>query len=702
MPDALIGPPAAWLAGLTSDQRAAVDHDGPALLIVAGAGTGKTRALVSRLARLVADGADPDRIMLLTFSRRAAAEMVRRLAPMAGPDVAARVTAGTFHSVAHRLLHRHGDRLGLAGGFSVVDPGDAADLMQLGRQELTAGREDRSRRLPRKETLASVYSRVANSQVPLREVLRAHFPWVAEHESDVAAVFGWYAARKEADRLLDFDDLLLYWRHAMADPVVGPALASGWTHVLVDEYQDTNLLQADIVRALHTHGTAVTAVGDDAQAIYGFRAASVTNMLRFPEEYPGGTVLRLEQNHRSVQPILDLANAVLAEATEGYAKRLWTDKEGGRRPVLATCPDEGAEAAAVADSILELHEAGLRLRDQAVLFRTSSHSALLEVELRRRRVPFIKFGGLRFLEAAHVRDLVAALRVLDNPRDELAWFRLLQLLDGVGPATARRVMGRLGVTGSVTAEPAVAGPEEPEPAAGDPLVRLATPEAGLPAAARQDAAGLAAALADCRDGHLEVGAQVDRLRLGLTPLIERRYESAEMRLRDLSALAAVAGSYRSRSRMTAELTLDPPASTGDLAGDPLLDEDYVTLSTVHSAKGGEWRAVHLIHAADGAFPSDMATGSTAGIEEERRLFYVALTRAREHLRIYAPLRFHHGGPFGRGDRHSYGPRTRFLPPETTALLDQRAVRAVSADGALEGVSAELPGAVVGAMRRLWS
>ena len=670
-----------WRLGLDGDQLAAVEHDGGPLLIVAGAGTGKTRTLVARLARLIAVGNAPERLLLVTFSRRAADEMIRRLAPLVGPEVARRVHAGTFHSVAHRLLRQHGDALGLGEGFSVMDQGDAADLMHLVRQEVGDGS---GRRFPRKDTLLSIYSRVVNAQEPLRPVLRRQFPWVQEHEVAIGRVFSLYTERKRAQGVLDFDDMLLYWRAAATDPSVGPVLADAYDHILVDEYQDTNILQAEIVGALRAGGRALTAVGDDAQSIYAFRAATVRNMLDFPDRFAGSTVRKLERNYRSTQPILDLANAVLEQATEGYAKHLWTERQGGLRPVLATCPDEASQADAVADVILEHHEAGVALRDQAVLFRTAHHSDLLEVELRRRNIPFVKYGGLRFLEAAHVRDLLAALRVLDNPRDELAWYRLLQLLDGVGPAGARRAMEALGV------------------GEGEGLGRFVSDAAAfLPSKAAEDAGRLASALDACRGDSVAPSVQIERLSEGLEPMIRRRYENADVRLRDFDALARVGSAFADRSVMVAELTLDPPASTGDLAGPPLLDDDYVILSTVHSAKGGEWRVVHLIHAADGMFPSDMSTGSREEIEEERRLFYVALTRAREHLHVYAPLRYHHGGPFGRGDAHSYGQRTRFLPPSVENLLEHRAVRAHRQDVALPALSAALPSAVDDSLKGLW-
>jgi DNA helicase II / ATP-dependent DNA helicase PcrA len=696
-----------WAEGLDDDQLCVAEHDGGPLLIVAGAGTGKTRTLVARLACLIDRGVSPDRILLVTFSRRAADEMIRRLAPLVGAERARQIPAGTFHAMAHRLLHRHATSLGLGDGFSVIDQSDALDLMQLTRQEVIAEAAsptppDRRRRFPRRDTLGSIYSRVVNSQVGLGEVLHRHFPWVEDQEMAISSVFSAYTARKRSRRLLDFDDLLLYWRAAALDAVVGKELAEAYDHVLVDEYQDTNLLQADIVASLASGGCSLTVVGDDAQAIYAFRAATGRNMLDFPARFPGTAMVALEHNYRSTQPILDLANFVLAAASEGYAKRLWTATAGGTRPVLLTCPDEGAQAEAVADLILDHHEAGGSLRQQAVLFRSAHHSDLLEVELHRRGIPYVKYGGLRFLEAAHVRDLVAALRILDNPHDELAWYRILQLLDGVGPARARTAMTDLGL--EVT--PGGPAPRSRRPVGPDgPLSRFLAGGCPLPAKAAADASALAAAFRQCGPDGPSPAVQIDRLREALDPLVRRRYDKAEIRLRDLDALARLASGFRDRAGLVADLTIDPPLSTGDLAGPPLLDDDYVTLSTVHSAKGAEWRVVHLIHAADGMFPSDLATGSREEIEEERRLFYVALTRAQEHLYMYAPLRYHHSGSFGRGDAHGYAQRTRFLPPAANDLLEHRPVRARGADsaggmGAGTG-AADLASSVDECLRGLW-
>jgi DNA helicase II / ATP-dependent DNA helicase PcrA len=640
---------------LNAEQRRVVEHgDGP-LLVVAGAGTGKTKTLAARVATLIGRGVRPERILLLTFSRRAAAEMLHRAGQATDPVAARLVWGGTFHAIAHRLLRVHGAALGLAAGFSVLDQGDATDLMGLVRSEVAAGMEDR--RFPRKDTLLAIYSRVANTQEPLRHVLDRTFPWCGADPDTIAAIFGAYTDRKRAQALLDFDDLLLFWASAARQPELAARLEASFDHVLVDEYQDTNRVQADIVRAMTRTAPGVMVVGDDAQSIYGFRAATVRNILDFPSEYPGTTILALEENYRSTPPILAVANAVIAEASERHDKALWSRRPAGRAPRLVTCGDEQAQADEVCRSVLAHYEEGTALRDQVVLFRAAHHSDLLEVELARRGIPFVKYGGLRFLEAAHIKDVLALLRVLDNPYDELAWFRVLQLVDGVGPASARRLLETMGVR-----------PRSAD--ARTPVERILDAATAVRAGARVELADLGAALAACADGErIEPAAQVARLRQFFDPVVRRRYDHPDSRLHDLDELEHLALAYGNRAQLVAELVLDPPSATSDLAGPPSLEEDYLVLSTVHSAKGGEWDAVHVIHASDGMFPSDLATRDPDEIDEERRLFYVALTRARDHLHVYFPLRSFHRRT-GHGDRHHYAQLTRFLPPSIQDLFER--------------------------------
>jgi DNA helicase-2/ATP-dependent DNA helicase PcrA len=659
-----------WLDDLNPEQRHAVLHDGGHLLVVAGAGSGKTRTLACRVARLLGGGARPERILLLTFSRRAAGEMLTRAARLAEAEGARRVWGGTFHAVANRLLRQHGAAVGLRSGFTVLDQGDHADLLGLVRHELGLG--ERGRRFPKKDTLAAIYSRVANAQEKLADVVDRVYPWCRDDLDGVRAVFAGYVERKRARNVVDYDDLLLYWRALATASDVGPLLRSAFDHILVDEFQDTNAVQADIVAAMAGPGVSVAAVGDDAQAIYGFRSASARHMIEFPDRFVGATIVTLDRNYRSTPSILASANAVMSAADAGYSKQLRPTRPAGSRPVCATCVDELAQSAFVCENVLEQRERGVPLHEQAVLFRTGHHSDGLELELARRNIPFVKYGGLKFLESAHVKDLLCLLRILENPSDELAWHRVLGLLDGVGPAGTRRLIDELGVAEATA------------------LARLlADDHPRFPAAATGDLEGLRAALGECAEGDLSPAVQVERLAVACAPLFARRYpETASVRLADLEHLRALATDYRSRSRFLAELTLDPPTSTGDIAGPAHLDDDFLVLSTIHSAKGGEWQVVHIIHASDGNIPSDMSLGSAEEVEEERRLLYVALTRARDTLVVSYPLRYY----FRRNsldDAHSYGQPSRFLAPAASTFDATSVGQAVIEDDPVAGELAAL-------------
>jgi DNA helicase II / ATP-dependent DNA helicase PcrA len=624
---------------LNDEQRGAVEHEGGPLLVLAGAGTGKTTTLTARVGRLLERGVPAHRVLLLTFTRRAAAEMLARAA---GSSVERRQKpwGGTFHSVAHRVLAANAAALGLPGDFAVIDPADAADLLDLVREEQGLARA--GRRTPRKGLLLDLYSRSVNTGRPLSETLAETAPWAADLVEPVAGVIKAYVARKRSRALLDFDDLLLYWRAAVRDDVLGRRLAGLFDAVLVDEYQDVNQLQVDIVRGLCAGGAALTAVGDDAQAVYGFRGASARHILDLPAQFPGTTVLRLVRNYRSTQPILDLANAAWAGASVRYAKDLVAVRAGGVRPELVDCADEATQAEQVCTRVLATRERGTRLRDQAVLFRAGRGSDLLELELTRRRIPYVKYGGLRYLEAAHVKDLLALYRLADNPRDETAWFRLLQLLDGVGPATARRVVDQLDLDRDGVLD--------------------RWDGAGLPSCAQADAERLVTALRDTGPERAET------LRRALVPVVQGAYPDAGARLADLERLSAAAAGHCDLRTFVVELALDPPRSAGADAVPPSVDEDWLVLSTVHSAKGLEWDAVHLLHVTEGSFPSDLGVSTPDGLDEERRLFHVALTRARDTVHLYAPLRYHHH-PRARDDRHSFAQRSRFLDEAALACCD---------------------------------
>lgn len=614
------------------------------LLVIAGAGSGKTNTLAHRVAYLIARGADPQRILLLTFSRRAAQEMSRR----AG-QVAARVLglardavpmlpwAGTFHGVGARLLREYAAQIGLDADFTIHDRGDAEDLMGWVRHEL--GHSSKAQRFPLKSTCLSIYSRCVNTRAPLVDVLQDSFPWCADWIDALPPLFAAYVEAKQQQNVLDYDDLLLAWAEMMGEPSLAAAVAARFDHVLVDEYQDTNRLQAQILQRLKPDGRGVTAVGDDAQSIYAFRGATVHNILDFPTQFAHpARVLTLDRNYRSTQPILDVSNAVMAHATQRYAKQLWTDKPSAGKPQLVLVADEAAQAQWVAERALALREEGLTLKQQAVLFRTASHSAALELELVRRNIPFVKFGGLKFLEATHIKDLLALLRFAHNPRSRLAGFRTVQLLPGIGPTTAARLLDAMAL-------------------AADPTAALR--DFRPPTAAAQAWQDFAQTWLALRAESAAWPAQMDLAQQWYLPHLERLHEDAMVRAGDIAQLVQLAAGYASRERFITELTLDPPEATSDRPGPPLLDEDYLILSTIHSAKGQEWPAVSVLNVVDGCMPADMVRGAHE-LEEERRLLYVAMTRAKDHLHLLVPQRFHVTQQTPLGDRHLYAGRTRFI------------------------------------------
>jgi DNA helicase-2/ATP-dependent DNA helicase PcrA len=631
---------------------------GPPLLIIAGAGAGKTRTLAHRVARLVARGADPARILLLTFSRRAAEAMTRQAEAICGELLAGRSTwngrlpwSGTFHSIGARLLREYADATGLDPAFTVLDRGDAADLLDLVRDDL--GLSEKDRRFPKKGTCLAIYSYATNAQAPLADVLARAFPWCAGWTDELRQLFGAYVEAKQRQSVLDYDDLLLCWERMMAVPDLAADVGARFDFVLVDEYQDTNTLQARILMALRPDGRGLTVVGDDAQAIYAFRAATVRNILDFPTQFaPPARVIALEQNYRSTGPILAAANAVIRLAPERFTKDLFSTRASRQKPFLRLVRDETAQVDHVVRRILENLESGVHLREQAVLFRTGHHSAALEVELGRRNIPFVKFGGLRFLEAAHVKDLLAFLRWAENPKDEVAAFRVLKLLPGVGPGTARRAIAHVQARGSDLAA----------------LSRFVPP-----AAAADLWPGLAALIAGLRQSRA-FAAEVAQVRRFYDPLVPALYDHPGPRLRDLDQLEQIAASFPSRERFLSDLALDPPQAVGDDAVPPRLDDDYLILSTIHSAKGQEWTAVYVLNVVDGCIPSDMAAGSAEEIEEERRLLYVAMTRAKDELHLLHPHRFYVTGQARFGDRYVQAPRSRFIPDALLPLFDRDTLR----------------------------
>lgn len=653
-----------YLAHLNPAQRLAVEHGtganeaatGP-LLVIAGAGSGKTNTLAHRVAHLIAQGNDPGTILLLTFSRRAADEMARRAERIVGqlatihPRLAAVKLswAGTFHGVGARLLREYAGRIGLNPGFTIHDREDSADLMNLVRQEL--GLSGKEKRFPLKNTCLSIYSATVNTMLPLEEVLQRRFPWCAEWKDDLKRLYLAYVEAKQQQHVLDYDDLLLYWAQMVSEPVLAAEIGERFNHILVDEYQDTNMLQASILLALKPDGRGLTVVGDDAQSIYAFRGATVRNILDFPAHFtPPAQIVTLEQNYRSTQAILAAANGVIGLATERYSKELWSSRASAECPQIVTVRDETDQAAFVVEEVLARREMGIWLKAQAVLFRSSHHSAALEVELVRCNIPFVKFGGLKFLESAHVKDVLSVLRWIENPRDRVAGFRVLQLVPGIGPKTSAQVLGNLALAQDVM---------------------MGLRESRVPPSASEGWQGFLGLVESLRQRAVPWPTEFETITNWYVGHMAHLYEDAQIRQMDIDQLGKIAATYPSRQRFLTELTLDPPDATSGEAGVPLLDEDYLILSTIHSAKGQEWKAVYLLNAVDGCLPSDLATGSTKEIDEERRLLYVAMTRARDHLQIVVPQRFFTSQQAQFGDRHVYAGRTRFIPAGILNLFEMK-------------------------------
>ena len=638
--------------------------DAGPLLILAGAGTGKTDTLAHRAAHLVLNGVDPARILMLTFTRRAAQEMIRRAQKIVGDVLTERgkagdrsvvsrlLWAGTFHSVGSRILRLFAKHLGLHPNFTVLDRTDVADLMDVIRNELGFATKDK--RFPRKDVCLAIYTYRVNTRLSLKQTIEEQYPWCREWEADLTQLYREYVGRKQKNNVLDFDDLLLYWHVMMQTPALAQALAKNFDHVLVDEYQDTSTLQGEIIHALKPDGKGVTVVGDDAQAIYSFRAAAVENILGFAERYkPKADMVVLSQNYRSTQPILDCANALMSEGSRQHRKTLLGMRQSNQKPVYVTMDDAAGQAEYIVNKMLATREIGGSLRRHAVLFRSSHHSDVLEVELTKRNIPFVKYGGLKFLEAAHVKDMLSILRWADNPQNSVAAFRVLKLVPGIGPAHAKQAF-------------------EHFEGKGHNFKSLAYFDAPQPV--KLDWKRFCALMEKLADPALPWAGQLGIVRDWYKPQLERIYDAAFSRTGDLEQLEKLSAQYPNRERFLTELTLDPPSVTGDQSGGSSRDEDYVVLSTIHSAKGQEWDFVYVLNVADGNFPSEYATGKPEMIEEERRLLYVAMTRARNELHLCVPLKYSVTQQAKDGDAHVYGAKSRFMSDKVLAFFDKTTFR----------------------------
>lgn len=629
-----------YAAALNPQQLAAVTAaDGPSL-VIAGAGSGKTRTLIYRVAYLIDKGVDPTSILLLTFTRKAAQEMLQRAGLLIGAR-SERVAGGTFHSVANMLLRRYGRPIELEPGFTILDRGDAEDLIALVRNQL--GLNEKDKRFPRKGTIAEIFSKCENTLASLEDVLLGEFAHFAEHLNDLDKLKHAYVAAKRQKQLLDYDDLLAKLRELLGvhEPT-RQAISQNFRYILVDEYQDTNRLQADLVRKLAATHENVMAVGDDAQSIYAFRGATFRNIMDFPALFPGTTLYKLEENYRSTQPILNLANEIIQGATEKYAKHLFTRKLDGPLPALVQAAGENAQSRFIAQRILELREEGVPLDEIAVLFRSSFHSFDLEIELSRRNLPFVKRGGFKFIETSHVKDLLAHLRVIENPLDAVSWNRLLMLVEGVGPKKAQDLIASF-----VRSEQPLAVLREVSGRSSRPLKDLAIM---LEEAARSTS--------------LTPAEQVNEVYRYYLPILKEHYDDYPKRMRDLEHLYTIAERYAGLSDFLADLALEPPdSSVADVeAGDR--DDERLVLSTIHSAKGLEWQCVFVIWVVDGRFPSAYSFMSEEELEEERRLFYVAVTRAKKHLYLTYPINI-----YDKATGSVLSKPSRFLDAVPPSMLD---------------------------------
>ncbi len=596
---------------LNAAQFEAVTHlDGP-LLVIAGAGSGKTRTLVYRVARLVEKGVSPESILLLTFTRKAAGEMLERAAELA--DEKCRfVSGGTFHALAHRVLRRHADRLGFEKTFTILDRADMEEVVQAQVREI---RIDKTTiRFPKRATLANILSKSANLQVGVEDLVTEEYAQFLEYTPQMKRLQQLYREYKKENQLMDYDDLLLFLRQLIDDHEdIRQALCEQYRYVMVDEYQDTNAIQADIVKGLAQRHGNIMVVGDDSQSIYSFRGADYRNMFAFPEFFPEVTTIKLEENYRSTQPILAFTNALMEQASEKYTKCLYTRRPDGVLPRVVDTRTEPEQARYVCRVIKEQLARGRALKDMAVLFRAGYQSFELEVELTRQGVPFVKYGGFKFMESAHIKDLLSHLRVVANRRDVISWSRILRMIKQIGQMKSQAMINWMKTTDAL------------------PWQVADWPEAGKKYTGLKSLASLLKKLS----------AQGMRPRKAIQlamayydPILRERFDDFPRRQKELEQLVSMAERYRSLRAFLDDIVLEPPASSADMT--PEQKKDVLTLSTVHSAKGLEWAVVFIIWAMDGYFPSSKAHSSEDTLEEERRLMYVAATRAKDLLMLCYP------------------------------------------------------------------
>lgn len=595
-----------YCAELNSAQLQAVESIHGPHLVIAGAGSGKTRVLVHRVAYLVEQGVKPEHILLLTFTRRASEEMLRR-ASILLDERCKSVSGGTFHSFANMILRKYAKLLELNNNFTILDQADAEDAVNLVRTQL--GFHKSEKRFPRKHTILEVISKSVNKSEELSDVLYDEYPQFIEFSEEIKKIRNEYNKYKRQKSLLDYDDLLVYLKELLTKhEAVRAALCAKYKYIMVDEYQDTNKLQAHIACLLAADHANIMVVGDDAQSIYSFRGANFKNIIDFPRIFKGTKIITLEENYRSTQPILNLTNAVIAQAKEKFEKNLYTKQKDGNLPVFIDCPDENSQSTFIADKILELREEGLALKDIAVLFRSSWHSNDLEIELTARNIPFVKYGGIKFVEAAHIKDLMSYLRIAYNTADQVSWLRALLLIPKIGPKTASKIIQSI--------------VDKTKP---DEFIQKYSELKKLFELLKE---------ADCQES--SPARIIEKFLDYYQPLLKIKYDDFNKRLNDLDSLIRIADRYKSVEQFLVDMALEPPERILVEAGKKDKSDAPLTLSTIHSAKGLEWHTVFLIYVAEGHLPSYLSLESVDEIEEERRLFYVAATRAKSNLFLLKP------------------------------------------------------------------
>ncbi len=599
---------------LNGDQLEVVRTVDSPVLVIAGAGTGKTKTLIYRVAYLVELGGNPRSILLLTFTRKAADEMLKRAASLLKSASAEQVAGGTFHSFANMTLRQYAKVLGYGEQFTILDDSDAADVVNLLRTRLRP--EKKSQRFPKKETLIDLFSKSENTLTPIDQIVFKEYPRFIEQIDDILKLKRQFDEYKRKYNLMDYDDLLKNLKELLSqNEPVRKTVAGKFSYVMVDEFQDTNKVQGEIVRLLGTDKDNVMVVGDDAQSIYSFRGANFRNIFDFPNYFPNCKIIKLTENYRSTQGILNFTNKVIDAAKEKFEKELYSRKKAGDKPAIVAAETENVQSKFVVQRILELRESGITLNDIAVLFRSSYLSFDLEIELTRANIPYVKFGGMKLVDAAHIKDIISFLRVIENPQDAVGWHRILLLHPGVGPRIAEKVLDNLTRQGT-----------QDEPAAEEP-------EGNIPSSAEQ-LIGFISEEGKTTKQPIEYVESVLRY---YQPLMQSKYDDHSKRQKDLEMFASIAERYKSLQSFLSDLALEPPTESVVDLGEKDKKEEQITISTIHSAKGLEWNTVFVIWALDGKFPSMYATDDDDAIEEERRLMYVACTRAKGNLYITYPM-----------------------------------------------------------------